>query len=268
MSAFRTSIPDFQLANPIYIGATVALYTIDENGEQTETLADLFAAPTGTTKVVNPQTLDSEGKFKAPVYIETPVIAVVEGPNVASHHTGTIGTRGIYRGEWAANTIYYNGDTVADPTAPYAIYVAAQDFRSGESLADDVEAGNFELRIKGGDTLYVSLDDGGQPGSGERFRQIISESARLYADAPNAYARPMVAATAVASYRLLKRTSLGVETQIGTVTFNPGSAQGVIEVDDTVDFAAGEEFVFEAPNPRDDTLSGVAMTFKLIRLPT
>jgi len=90
MAIFRGTIPDFQLANPLYIGAQVSFFTVS-GGVATTTLATLYAAPTGATTMANPQTLDSEGKFVAPVYIEEPVIASVVGATVGSHTTGVIG---------------------------------------------------------------------------------------------------------------------------------------------------------------------------------
>lgn len=142
--AFRGCIPDFQIANPLYIGATVSFYTVDSNGHATQTLANLFIDPTSSTPALNPQTLDSEGKFASPVYIEVPVIAVVTGPNVASHSTGVINARGTWRGSWVTNTVYYSTDFIQDP-ASMNVYSAALDYTSGASLAADVTAGNLIL---------------------------------------------------------------------------------------------------------------------------
>lgn len=88
--SFRTAIPEFQLANPIYAGARVSFYTVDVNGVITTTLATLYAGPSGLATASNPQTLDGEGKFLAPVYFAVDVIAQVAGPNVPSHVTGVI----------------------------------------------------------------------------------------------------------------------------------------------------------------------------------
>jgi hypothetical protein len=90
MTAFRTSIPDFELANPIYAGATVSFYTVDGSGQATTTLATLYAGATGAQTASNPQTLDGEGKFSSPVYIAEPVIGTVVSLTVASHSTGVI----------------------------------------------------------------------------------------------------------------------------------------------------------------------------------
>lgn len=92
MTTFRTPITDFQLANPIYIGASVTFYTVDGSGDATTTLATLYAGPVGATTLANPQRLDSYGKFSAPVYFDEAngVIAEAVGPNVPSHRTGII----------------------------------------------------------------------------------------------------------------------------------------------------------------------------------
>lgn len=142
--SFRGAIPDFQLANPIYIGASVSFYEVDDDGARTDTLATLYAAPTGSTTVSNPQTLDGDGKLDAPVYIAEPVIAVAVGPNVASHETGVIAARGKWRGDWVTATVYYVNDFVKD-AATGEVYVVADDYTSGASVAADVSATHIEL---------------------------------------------------------------------------------------------------------------------------
>src|SRR5579863_7175697 len=144
--AFRGCIPDFQIANPLYIGATVSFYTVNAAGASTGQLATLYSDPTSSTPAQNPQTLDSEGKFFAPVYIEVPVIAQVEGPNVESHVTGVINARGTWRGSWTTATVYYSSDFVQDP-ASGNVYAAALDYTSSSTLAADISAGNLILVI-------------------------------------------------------------------------------------------------------------------------
>ena len=63
----RISIQDFSLANPLYAGATVTFFTTDNDGVKTATKATLYEAPSGAATLLNPQTLDSDGKFAAPV---------------------------------------------------------------------------------------------------------------------------------------------------------------------------------------------------------
>ena len=142
--AFRSSIQDFALANNIYIGAVVAFYEVNSLGQATSTLAPLYADPTSSTQLPNPQILDSTGKFFAPVYIELPVIGEVQGPSISTHSTGIINPRGTWRGNWVTVTQYYSTDFVQDP-ATASIYIATTDYVSGASVAADVSAGNLDL---------------------------------------------------------------------------------------------------------------------------
>jgi hypothetical protein len=162
MASFLGCIPDFMLANPLYIGATVSFFTVNANGTPTTTLATLYTDPTGNTTASNPQVLDSEGKFAAPVYAGVPVIAQVTGPNVPSHETGVINARGTWRGAWTANTVYFSTDFVQDPVSG-DIYAAAMDYTSSSSLTTDVTAGDLVLIIdqtalvSGGAALAIKL---------------------------------------------------------------------------------------------------------------
>lgn len=144
MTTFRTTIPDFQLANPIYTGAQATFYTVDEDGERTDTLVTLYSAPTGTATTTNPQTLDADGKFAAPVYIEVPVIAEIEGPNIASHSTGLIGVVPRNQGNYVAGAQYFSGDFVRD-TDDGDWYQVAYQHIAPATLAEDVTAGALIL---------------------------------------------------------------------------------------------------------------------------
>jgi hypothetical protein len=87
----RSAVPEFTLANKIYVNAQVTFYTVDANGNRTTTKADLYAEPTGTKKLPNPQVMDSFGKFKVPVYVDQAVIGLVLGlGNTPGHETGII----------------------------------------------------------------------------------------------------------------------------------------------------------------------------------
>lgn len=83
----RTTIPDFVLYNPAYALATVTVYTIDANGASTGTLATLYAGITGTDTLENPQTLDSGGKWQAPVYVDEAVLLEVSGLDAFTDHS-------------------------------------------------------------------------------------------------------------------------------------------------------------------------------------
>lgn len=85
------SIPDFELANPVYAGASVSFFTVNPSTlTATTTLVTLYADPLGQTPAANPQGLDSTGKFEAPVYVGVPCIAVVSGITAPSTTTGII----------------------------------------------------------------------------------------------------------------------------------------------------------------------------------
>ena len=144
--AFRSSIQDFALANNIYIGAVVAFYTVNSSGQATSILAPLYADPTSTTQLPNPQILNSTGKFVAPVYISQPVIGEVQGPSIPTHSTGIINPRGTWRGNWAAATQYYSEDFIQDP-ATGNLWIAALDYISSGAITTDIGAGNLVLAI-------------------------------------------------------------------------------------------------------------------------
>jgi len=144
MTSFRGSIPDFQLANPLYPGALVTFFTVDQDGHSTGVLASLYDDTIGVETVNNPQTLDGEGKFYRPVYIDAPCVASVTGLNVPSHTTGVINTRGVWRGEWTTATVYFSTDFVLDAGGTI-VYAAVDDYLSGATLADDVAAGHLVL---------------------------------------------------------------------------------------------------------------------------
>lgn len=99
MTYARTNIQDFSTSNKAYVNAIVSFYTIDPNGDKTNILAGLYANLTGENMLANPQKLDSYGKFKQPVYIEEPVIAVITGlGNTPDHQSGIIDATRVISG--------------------------------------------------------------------------------------------------------------------------------------------------------------------------
>jgi hypothetical protein len=162
VTTLRRSIPDFELANPIYAGARVQFWTVNPStGLKTTTLATLYAAATGATTAANPQKLDRLGKFSAPVYIEVPVIAEAEGLNVPSHVTGPIGMRGTFRGNWATATGYFSSDIVKNPVTGN-LYVAASDYTSAALITTDIAAGDLVIFF---DTSSISMSLAGATGT-------------------------------------------------------------------------------------------------------
>ena len=154
--ALRTSIREFSLANPLYSGATITFYTVDGAGAKTTTKATLYDSATGTGTLTNPQTLDSDGKLAAPVYLEAAVIATVSGLTAPDHDTGIIHTPGSWRGDWATATVYYAGEYVragsnADSTVD--IYVVEETHTSG-TFATDVSGGQLAVAVDVANILF------------------------------------------------------------------------------------------------------------------
>lgn len=145
---FRSAIPDFQLANPLYAGAVVSFWTVDVNGEKTATLAPLFAGPTGIAQVPNPQILDAEGKFPVPVYHSVPVIAEVESDASDTVETGIILPYAAWGGNWTTATLIDGNKLLRDPNN-LSIYIATTTFVTSGSIPNDVAAGNLELVFQG-----------------------------------------------------------------------------------------------------------------------
>lgn len=119
MAGIRTYLSDFALANPVYAGATVSVFEVDiATLEVTTTLATLYDAISGTGTLTNPQTLDSEGKWVAPPYVETAVVMQVSGASVPSHQTGitqpvenSINSEDVVLGNFASNGLTLGGMT-------------------------------------------------------------------------------------------------------------------------------------------------------------
>lgn len=89
MSFKRTSIPFFELANAAYASSTVTFFQVDDTTNlKLATLITLYADKTSSTTYPNPYSLDSDGKFSAPVYAIERTIAVVNDINGLQHDTG------------------------------------------------------------------------------------------------------------------------------------------------------------------------------------
>jgi hypothetical protein len=158
----RIAVQDFALANKAYVGATVTFYTVDENGEKTNTLASLYSGIVGSQKLSNPQTLDSYGKFRQPVYIEDAVVGVVTGVgNTPDHETGIMP---IATGRREAE---YYADDVAITIDPVTFFHLI-DTTAGNvtvTMPDPSEAIGTTVVIKrntgGGNSLTINDIEGG-----------------------------------------------------------------------------------------------------------
>lgn len=145
MTTFRNAIPDFQLANQIYAGASVSFYTVNGSGVSTGVLATLYANPIGATTTSNPQVLDADGKFLAPVYIDVDVIAVAVGPNVASHSTGIVSAPGSTTNTFTANDlagIITGAEIAVSATFPVPITVGGKTLNCSSGGFYQVQFGN------------------------------------------------------------------------------------------------------------------------------
>jgi hypothetical protein len=141
----RALLTDFALKNPYYAAASVTVFEVNANLQQTATVATLFAGPTGATLRPNPIPLDSEGKFPGPVYVEKPVIMVVTPAGGPSQVLGVTGLIPRWRGIWAASTLYYPSDRVRDPAGPSTFIVL--NGHVSNSFLVDLAAGLLEEEI-------------------------------------------------------------------------------------------------------------------------
>lgn len=131
----RTSINLFSLENAAYVGAEVSFFRVEEDGSMSDELATLYADVTGSDTLDNPQTLDSDGKFQQPVYIEEPVIGQVT-VDATTHTTGII--RPAITSEEAVRITRYAGLLGRIPLLYRKAEIAA-------SQAEDVIAGQANI---------------------------------------------------------------------------------------------------------------------------
>lgn len=128
----RQPIPDFMLNNSFYAGMQVTVWRVDVNTLQASaTMATLYADLYGTRTLINPQTLDSLGRWPRIPYTDDSVIMEIAGTGaVATHLTGVIPRLGYARGAWVTATEYWPGDTVTQG-ANADIYQCQQAHTSG-----------------------------------------------------------------------------------------------------------------------------------------
>jgi hypothetical protein len=155
VAGLRTNLGDFSLANTLYAGAIVRVYTVDPDTQvATMTFATLYEDVHSSGTLANPQTLDGEGKWQQPVYVDVPVVMDITTSNLASHQTGITGITSSFRGNWAADSVYLFGDTVRDDAAganTKNIYICVLAHTS-DDWSDDLTAGKW--------VLYIDIDTG------------------------------------------------------------------------------------------------------------
>ncbi len=194
----RALLTDFALKNPYYAAASVTVYEVNENLQQTATVATLYAGPIGATLRPNPIALDGDGKFPGPIYVEKPVVMVVTTASGTMETLGVSGTITRWRGIWAAFTLYYPGDRVRDPGGPTTFIVVnghvsnnfsgevAQGFLEQEidadamtdALANDVLGGVIPVEPA---NAYLRINPGGnaiQARTAEQVRGDINAVSR------------------------------------------------------------------------------------------
>lgn len=161
MAYRRTAIRQFSLANRAYRNAVVTFSKVDPiTLVPTGVPAVLYAEPYGDEVAINPYTMDAEGKFSVPLYVEEPVIAIVNASSVGVHQTGIIyPDSGGFKGVWATGTDYLPSEFVRDGAAganTNNVYSATVQHTSGV-WADDLAAGRWQIAIP---ATSVSLPGG------------------------------------------------------------------------------------------------------------
>ena len=160
MTLARTSLQDFSQSNPIYANATVTAVTVDVNGNKTSTKASLYSSISGSGLLSNPQTLDSYGKFKQPVYIDEAVILTVQSTgNTPDHDTGIVSVSSVQ----SVDVVISSGELLFLHTTPKTLVEAP-----GAGRAIVFENAVFFLdynsaayaAIAAGDDLNIKYTDG------------------------------------------------------------------------------------------------------------
>lgn len=138
MAYRRTSITWFSLANKAYTNSQVTFYRIDPlTYERLPTLAPLYDDVAANTTQPNPLTLDGEGKFPVPIYVDEPVVALISGSEVGAHETGILfPAQRSFRGAWTTTTAYYADDIVSDGDGTKDLYIATVTHVSGVWATD------------------------------------------------------------------------------------------------------------------------------------
>lgn len=177
---------------------------------------------------------------------------------LTAHKAGSFAGRDAFDGE-------------ASPRADGGLFIYLSTDGDGGSIADAVlfakldDGANWSDPIeirgpRGGDRYEISNWDSDRPASGEEvIAHLFTTDAVFPAGLTGSIASAQAAATGTAVYAISKNGA-----PVGSLTFD-ASATGVFALAAQTAFAAGDRFSVTAPDPRDATLSGVAMTFVATR---
>lgn len=176
------------------------------------------------------------------------------GGSLAVHAAGLFEDRDDYNSEESPRAdgtlfVYFSTDGDGDTITDGVFFFKLSD---GNSWSDPV----LFRGPRGGDRYEISNWDTDRPAAGEEvIAHICTTEVTFPANFLGSIAKALVLATGTAVYSIRKN---GV--QIGTLTFTSASLVGVYAMASEAIFAIGDRFSVIAPNPRDETLSGVSQT--------
>jgi len=158
-------LSEFNLANPLYALARVWVYEVDTSDWTiTTTLAPVYQGPLGAGRWGNPLTLDSDGKWWRPAFVDRPVILRITNAQVPSHDTGITGLQSTFMGDWAEGETYLPGQIARDGAAgsDTGNLYACQENHTAAAWVADLTAERWVLYLEAG------TGTGGSEGSGSR----------------------------------------------------------------------------------------------------
>lgn len=206
------------------------------------------------------------GNLQALAALTGPGIAVFNGPHSMVMKTESEFVNGAFYNvqvNTLADRAAYDTQPGPDGSTPgYAVLVA--DIGDGRSaiyskLSDTSGDWSEPAYITAKPRFDILLDDGGKPGTGEVLLVAKFTVALIFAE--NMAGSQVVVTVNPTVEAIYSFTKNGVEFATLTIATD-GSTEFV---GDAMNFAIADVFRVIAPNPRDDTLSGVSMTLAATR---
>jgi hypothetical protein len=153
-------------------------------------------------------------------------------------------------GAWSALTNYVPGQGVSRLGRSY------RSKTSNTNQPPETNPDDWDLLADSGGRYDLAVSDNDRPATGETLiRHVFTTSVTFPAGLTESRADSVVAAAASAVFSLRKNGA-----PFGTATFALGSTTATFAAASDTAFAAGDVLTIVAPDPRDATLSGVAMT--------